>query len=1073
MKQCGQCFNENSAEALFCSHCGSPLEVSGSPAQKPRRAAERRQLTILFCDLVGSTALSANMDPEEFRQIILDYHAVAENRIRQFGGHVAQYLGDGLLVYFGYPEGLEDAPRAAVRAGLGILESVKQANQEWTIAGRNPIEVRIGIHTGLAVVDEHLALGGSVNIAARLEGLAPHNGLVISPDTLHLVHGWFKIQSLGKQVLKGIVEPMEVFQVIEETSVKSPIEIAKSKGLSPLVGREIELLELQSYWKMANQQKGQLVLLEGEAGIGKSRLVDTVINEVGADPNHIILEILCSSYHQHSAFYPVLEVVKKDLLKFAAQDSLDEKLSKLEGFLIKSDMDIKQGTPLMLEFLSLQSEGYPPLVMSPIAKRQLILNSLVEIFLNQAANQPLLLILEDLHWVDASTLEWFNLLIAKLPNSGILVLCTTRPGFQATWDQFNHIKLNRLTENSITSICNHQTGGKALPALILNQIADKTEGVPLFVEELTKTILESDLLQENDHSFELIGDIDRLSIPSTLQDSLIARLDRLSDARTIVQVSSVLGREFSFDMLHAVVPGNVDNLEHSLLQLLEAEIFYKEGLNSHSIYRFKHALIQETAYNSQLLKHRQQLHLKVANVLEHQFKETAELQPELLAHHYTEGSKPLKALPKWLQAGQKASQKHANSEAIAHLSKGLKLLNHVESEVTRNSLELDFRLTLGGAYVVHYGYPHSMVGEEFNRARKITQKVELNSKLAFVLMNLVSYYFNIEDYQNADSVMSQALELSQNQEHGYLFMVATIAGWNSQILRGNLSFARKGLENIIGKYDPAIPIPLELTPGGDMRITAIAWLIVCLQVSGVHSRAKKMADEMMALSDSYRDSRTLYHIYTFHALHSLEARKWKKATDVMNKYLPIAGDFGDPIFALTADVYYSIAMGFQEDRSAFEKAVELVNTCHEIGFRAFAVCMAVWIGELHLKYGELQPALNWIDKYLNHVEKTGTNIHTAELFRVRGKILQAMGKPDADIEYHFGKALEISREQGAKTFELRSAVDQAQLWHRQDKTKEGYQILKEVFDWFPDDTNSEDIRTANSVLKDLGQQITA
>ena len=1058
---------ENSADALFCSNCGSRLNASGSQVPKTRRAAERRQLTILFCDLVGSTALSANMDPEEFRQIILDYHQVAENSIRQFGGHVAQYLGDGLLAYFGYPEGLEDAPRAGIRAGLGILESVKTANRKWADAGRDPVEVRIAIHTGLAVVDEHLALGGSVNIASRLEGLAPHNGLVISPETRRLVQGWFKIQSLGKQVLKGITEPMEVFQVIEESGAKSPIEIAKSKGLSPLVGRQNELNRLTDFWNEARNQKGKLVLIEGEAGIGKSRLVDSLINHVSKETNHKILEVLGSAYHQYSSFHPLIEVMRRDILEFDDQEDQGQKITRIEEFLLRNDMDFIQGMPLLLEFLSLRSDQYLPLAMSPIAKRQLTLITVVEAFLCQSVRHPLLLVVEDLHWIDASTLEWLSLLIKGLQGKSVLALTTTRPGFKAGWDSINHLKLNRLAEDSITSICNHQSGGKALPEIILNQIAVKTEGVPLFVEELTKTILESDILEEKDHSFEVTGDLDGLSIPTTLQDSLLARLDRLADAKIIVQVSSVLGREFSFDMLHAVVPGKIDDLEQSLSLLLDAEIFYKEGLNAHSIYRFKHALIQETAYNSQLLKHRQQLHLKVANVMEHQFKEITETQPELLAHHYTKGSRPVKALPKWLQAGQQASQKHANSEAIAHLKNGLKLLNHIESKAMRDNMELDLRLILGGAYVVHYGYPHPMVGEEFNRAREITQTVELNSKLAFVLMNLIPYYFNIEDYQDADSVMSQAMELSQNKEHGYLFMVATIAGWNSQILRGNLSLARNGLENIIEKYDPAITIPLELTPGGDMKITAIAWLIVCLQISGFQNRAREMADEMMALTDSYRDSRTLYHIYTFHALHSLEARQWKIAADIMDHYIPIARDFGDPIFVLTAEVYYNIARGFQENRSAFEKAVELVNACQEIGFRAFAVCMAVWIGELYLKVGELEPALNWIDKYLEHVKKTGTNIHTAELFRVRGKILKVMGKPDAEVEQHFTRALEISRDQQAKTFELRAACDLASLWHCQGKTKEGYKVLKDTFDWFPPDTDSVDYGHAQAQLKEL------
>ena len=950
-----------------------------------------------------------------------------------------------------------------------IWKAIADTNERWQTEGKTPIEIRIAIHTGLVVVDDHLALGESVNIAARLEGHAPLNGLVISPSTLHLVQGWFVVKSLGKQTLKGITEPMEIFQVLEESGAKTRLEVAKHSGLSPLVGRKDELSLLTSHWEKAKNKNGNLLLLNGEAGIGKSRLVDTLEEQIAKEPNSWLAAARCSAYQQNSAFYPIIQLFEKDLLHFEVGDDPKNKLDKLEGFLLQTHMDLKTEMSLFAEFLAIPSEQFPPLIMSPFAKRQRIIEGISKTLLHKTIDQPILLVIEDLHWADASTLEWLNLFIDQLSMHTICTLCTARPDFQSDWQHRTavaQINLNRLSTEDMAAIYQHQTKGKTLPKEIQEHITSKTEGVPLFVEELTKMILESDLLVEKANGYELTRSLSLMAIPSTLQDSLMARLDHLGDVKELVQVGAVLGRNFSFDMLNAVLDRKGAHIEHSLSQLIEAEIFYRQGQGQSAVYQFKHALIQDAAYESLLKSRRQQLHHQVAGVLEHQFSETVQVQPELLAHHYTEAGEQLQAIPIWLRAGQQASQKNAMAEAIAHLEKGITLLPHVKNEEERNNLELNFRLTLGGAYIVAYGYPHPKVLKTFNQARGVAQNLEVSPKLALVLFGLLTYYFNIEEYKALDEVSDNMMILAKDKENGHWFeMFSTQLVGCSCTIKGEFQKANRSYNRVLEIFDPSLPFSWELASTGYLEVSAKGWHMVCLQILGYMDQAKNLADKQLSFAEDHKDSMTLYHIYTFPSLYGLEAREWKMAEEIMEEYLPIVREFGDPIFTLTAEVYYNVARAFQGDRSAFDKAVNLNNVCFDIGFKAFAISLSPYIGEQYFLLGEYNAALRWIEKILDHANKTGSRIHNAELFRIKGLTLQALGKPDNVVEKCFTKALVLSREQAAKTFELRAAGALARLWHDQGRTDEAYSLLKEVYDWFTEGFDSVDLKEAREILE--------
>ncbi|MCH2451458.1 MAG: AAA family ATPase [Gracilimonas sp.] len=1076
MKICHQCQQKNPYQAKFCNKCGASIVVSQiSDKQKTKKAAERRQLTILFCDLVGSTTLSEQMDPEDYRQIILNYHQIVEEVITRYRGNVGNYLGDGLLIYFGYPEGLEDASKVSIQAGLSIIEAVKAANKRWIDEGKTSIKVRIGIHTGLVIVDDHLALGETVNIAARLEGLAPHNGLVISRQTMDLIQGWFEIKSTGKHVLKGISEPIEVFQVLKESGAKTRLDIAKGRGLSPLVGRESELLQLIKYWSQAKNGNGNLVLLNGEAGIGKSRLVDSIAEHITQNPEGFFLEARCSTYRNNSAFHPIIELFQNGLLQFEPSDGTEEKLSKLGRYLKKSSFDFDMAMPLFVEFLGINSEKFPPLHMSPFAKRERIMESITQAMLYQAMNQPILLVLEDLHWADASTLEWLKLFIEQLSNQYIFILCTTRPGFRPDWQEHLRvfqITLERLSAENMAEICLHQAKGKDLPKEILKQIATKTEGVPLFVEELTKMVLESNLLIEKDDSFKLIESLSSMAIPSTLQDSLLARLDRLSEVKEIVQIGSVLGREFSLAMLNAVLLQEIEDIEQSLSKLLDAEIFSQKNHGKQSVYQFKHALIQDAAYESLLKSRRQQLHHQVAKVLEDQFVEICQNEPEILAHHYTKAGQPIKAIPIWLKAGQQAGQKNATTEAIAHLEKGIELLPHVKNVEDRNNFELDFRLTLGGTFVVYHGFPHPKVKKTFNQARDIAQTIDASPKLALILFNLLSYYFNTEDYNAHEELADYMFKLAEDPDNGYWFeLFASQLVGVAKVIKGEFEEANRSYQQVLEIFDPSLPFPWELSPTGYIEVGAKAWRMVCFQILGYMDQAKSLSDEHLSFSKGHKDSMTLYHIYTFPALYKLEAREWKAAESILEGYLPIVRAFGDPIFTMTAEVYYNIAKAFQGDTTAFEAAIYLINICFDIGFKAFAVTMSPYLGAQYFRNGEYESALKWIEKILAHVNQTGSHIHTAELFRIKGLTLQALGKPDETVEENLKYALELSKKQSAKTYELRCAADLAILWQKQGKINKANDLLKGVYDWFSEGFDSVDLYEARIILAELNKQL--
>jgi class 3 adenylate cyclase len=703
----------------------------------------------MFCDLVGSTALSEQLDPEELRDVVRNYQALCAEVIDRYEGHIAQYLGDGLLVYFGYPMAHEDDAARAVRAGLEIVQALRsqvpsslkgeeqregKQRRQWQDTphpgplprGARGLQVRIGIHTGQVVVGEmgggskreHLALGDTPNIAARLQGLAEPDTVVLSAATQRLVARLFICQDLGFHTLKGASTPIQVYQVIRESGAHDRFETEVSAGLTPLTGREEELALLWRRWQQAKEGEGQVVLVSGEPGIGKSRLLREFHERVrreGVTP----IEFHCSSYHQNSAFYPIVACLQR-VLQFNREDSPEERLRKLEEE-VRRALPLQPDTmPLLASLLSLpHPSGAPPLNLSPQRQKQKTQEALVAWLLKEAEHQAVLCSWEDLHWADPSTLEFLQLLIEQAPAARLCVLLTCRPEFAAPWgtrSHFSYLTVGRLGRMQAARMIANIAEGQQLPEEIVRQIIAKTDGVPLFVEELTKSVMES---LGAVHESPL-----QLTIPATLHDSLRARLDRLDTAKEVAQLGAVIGREFSYELLYAISPLPEAALQQALHRLVEAELIYQHGLAPQARYIFKHALIQDAAYQSLLKSTRQRYHQRIARVLEDRFAEIKENQPELLAHHYTEAGLVERAIPYWRQAGEQAGQRSAYVEAVAHLTKGLEALKALPETPERIHQELALQLALRDAPVVVHGYTAPEVEKTVLRAWALCQQLK-------------------------------------------------------------------------------------------------------------------------------------------------------------------------------------------------------------------------------------------------------------------------------------------------------------------------------------------------------------
>ncbi len=1130
---CPQCQQENSVTASFCGECGARLvrlcpacghaesprthicSVCGSlltqlvpdrssppsasqgalqagqvesgralSAERGESEAERRHLTLLFCDLVDSTPLAGHLDPEELREVVRAYHAVCAQVIERFDGHIAQYLGDGLLVYFGYPRAHEDDAQRAVRAGLGIIEALRSLQTRLRQEQGVSLGVRVGIHSGLVVVGdmgegvrhERLALGEAPNLAARLQGLAAPDTVLISGTTARLVQGWFVWEALGNQALKGFLSPMPVYRVIGESGVQSRLDIAGGSGLTPLVGREQELKLLLERWERAKEGLGQVVVLRGEAGIGKSRLVRAVQDRLAGEP-YTRLECRCSSHAQQSALYPVIDLGRR-LLQWQRDEPPDATLGKLEAALAPYDVSLPEVVPLLASLLSLpRSDRYPPPQLTRQRQKQKTFEAILVLLWACAAQQPVLFIVEDLQWADPSTLEFLTLFIDQKPTARLLTMLTGRPEFHPPWNfrgQMTSLTLGRLPPAQVELMIDRVTGGKRLPVEVRQQVVAKTDGVPLFVEELTKMVLESEFLREARGRYELTGPLPLLAIPGTLQDSLMARLDRLASAKPVAQLGATIGQQFSFELLQAVSLVDDAMLQQALGQLVEAELLFQRGMPPQATYLFKHALIQDVAYQSLLKSRRQQYHLRIAQVLEEQFTALVQTQPELLAHHCMEAGLVEQAMRYWHQAGEKAAQSSANVEAVSHFTKGLEVLKTLTHTPQRHQRELDLLTRLGPALIAIKGYAAPEVEHTYVRAQELCQQMGDPPQLFSALRGLWWFCVVHGEFQRSRELGEKLLILAEGMESLAYYLEAHRALGTSLLFLGEFVAARTYLDQGMVFYDPQQHRSHAFRYGTDPGVACLSFGARALWFLGYPDQALKRSYEGLSLAQvsphPLSMSQALGMVATLHEVR----REIRLTQEWAEKTVAYATEQGIPYWSTFAAIQRDWALAEQSQTGAGMAQMRQSMELHQatgamLGTSRFVALLA----EMNGKSGQIAAGLDTLAEALARVDTMGERYYEAELLRLKGELLWRQGGADAAAAAAacFRLSLAIARRQSAKSWELRTAISLARLWHEQGKRREARALLAPIYDWFTEGFETADLQDAKRLLAELSAAV--
>ena len=1036
---------------------------------------ERRQLTIFFCDLVDSTSLASRFDPEEWREIMGAYYEACAKVIARFDGHIAQYLGDGLLVYFGYPHAHEDDAQRAVRAGLGIIEAVGQLNPALSDRHGISLAVRLGCHTGLVVVGnevggtghDDMVLGDTPNIAARLEAIAAPNTLVIGALTHQILGGLFTYESLGAPPLKGVSVPIQAYQVLYESTARTRLEALATTGFNTLVGRDTEMGLLEETWHQALDGRGHVVVISGEAGIGKSRLVKELTDHASARQAWFT-HLQCSPYYQHTAFYPLIDLLERIVLRFERGDSMAQKLTKVEGYLVESGFTLPETVPLFCSLLSIPlGSGYVSRDLPADQQKMLTMRALLTIPFQRAQTQPVMLIVEDLHWVDPTTLEYLTMLVDAVNTAPIMAVFTCRPDFSSPWSGHSNvtaIDVNRLPSDAAVELAN-QVARKPLPTQVISEVVAKTDGVPLFIEELTKMVLESGLLEERESRYALNGPLPPLAIPNTLQDSLMARLDRLAPVKGLAQLGAVLGREFSYSLLQAVSQLDDDALRHGLDQLVAAEFFYQQGAPPEATYRFKHALVQESAYHSLLKSVRQQHHQRTADVLASRFPETVESRPELLAHHYTEAGLTEQAIPYWQVAAQRALQRYANHEAVSHASRGLELLATLPDTPGRAKLELSLQLILAPSLSFMRG-PQA-VEDIHARALELARQVGSTPELFPALAGFGYGQMVHGKLREARSLAEEFLELAHPHQDPLVLavghrMLAYTAWWQGDFV-DVLDHSREGL----ALYHP------DQHRGCLIRYSQDSG-VVCGYVRALaHWALGYPAQAVLTMESTLVHARSLAHPYSiaitllFAAQLSQLRRDTASARTQAEEALAISAEHGLDAVWLWCLLPRGWAIAQEGDVPA-----GITDICEAMTRRRAANIGAVWpwfytiLAEAQGQLGKIDDALAGLEEALQWVQRNDEHLYEAEAHRIRGELLFKQHDPAA-AETCFQQALTVARNQQAKSWELRAAMSMARMWLQQNRTDEARQLLAPVYDWFTEGFDTADLIEAKALLDQL------
>jgi class 3 adenylate cyclase/predicted ATPase len=1054
--------------------------ASSAPSVPPEDRAERRQVTVMFSDLVGSTALSARMDPEDLREVISTYQNCVAETVRRLGGFVANYMGDGALVYFGYPEAQEDDAERAVSAGLELIAAVS--------ALKTPalLQTRVGIATGLVVVGdligsgsakEQAIIGETPNLAARLQGVAEPNSVIIAESTRKLLGNLFELQDLTLKDLKGIAGPVRAWAALRASSVESRFEALHASNLTALVGREEEIELLFRRWSRAKTGEGQVVLLSGEAGIGKSRLTAALLERLATEP-HTRLRYFCSPQHTDSALYPIIGQMER-AAGFAHYDTAQARLDKIDLLLAKTSTPI-QHVALFAEMLSLPNDGrYPSLdELKSEQRRQRTLEALTEQMQALSRQNPVVMIFEDVHWTDPTSLEAFGQAVDRLRTLRVLLIVTFRPEFEPPWVGRPHVAaltLNRFGEREIAAMIDGVAGNKPLPADIRRDIVERADGIPLFIEEMTKAVLEA---SSEDEARQTVAAVppSALAVPASLHASLMARLDRLGSAKEVAQIGAAIGRQFSHALLAAIVHWRDPELQSALNRLVVAGLLFRQGVPPYASYLFKHALVQDAAYGTLLREPRRALHARIAETIESQFADIAENQPELLARHSTEAGLIEKAASLWGKAGRRSVARSALVEAAEQFANGLDQIATLQTTPALRREQISFQVALITPLIHVKGYAAPETKAAVERARLLIEQAHARGESPEdpLLLFSVLYGFWVANFVafNGDichDLAERFLALAAKEETAAAPMIGHYIMGDSLLFRGNLTEARAHFDEAVTLYAASEHRPLAMRFGQDVRVAVLSFRSWTLWLLGYPDAALADADRAL------RDGREIGHAATL-----MFALALSPQAHFLSANYAIASAANNELLALASEknARYWKAVGTVLQGNLFAATDKTPHAIQEImsgltAFRSTGATLYVpsWLSYLARAYAELgkiDDAWRCIDEATTAIETTKQRWCEAEVDRAAGEIaLKSLEPDELKAETYFERALQTARQQQAKSWELRAAMSMARLWRDQGKPQQARELLTSVYSWFTEGFETRDLKETKALLDTL------
>ena len=1051
------------------------------PPQTSPEVAERRQLTVMFCDLVGSTAMSARLDPEDMREIIGTYHRCCAGPIESNGGFIAKYMGDGVLAYFGYPQAHEHDAERAVQAGLAIVE---EAPKLVTVAG-SPLHVRVGIATGLVVVgdligsgeaQERGVVGETPNLAARLQSMAEPGMVVIAEGTRKLLGNLFELQDLGAKELKGIAGPARAWAALRPSSAESRFEALHASGLTALVGREEEFELLLGRWSRAKSGGGQVVLLSGEAGIGKSRLTAALLERLAAEP-HTRLRYFCSPQHTDSALYPIIGQMER-AAGLARNDAPQGKLDKLDAVLARTLTSIEDAA-LFAEMLSLPNDDrHPALDLTPQQRRQRTFDALTAQMEALARQNPVLMIFEDAHWTDPTSLELLGRVVQRIASSRVLLIVTFRPEFEAPWIGRPHVTvltINRLTQSEIGTMVDRVAGDNLLPASLRQDIVERSDGIPLFVEEMTKAVLEAEGEGAAERVIAVVPS-PALSVPPSLHASLMARLDRLGSAKEAAQIGAVIGREFSHALLAAVARKPDAQLDSALDRLIQAGLLSRRGAAPNATYLFKHALVQDAAHGTLLREQRRGLHARIFEALESQFAEIAENQPELLARHSTEAGLIERAAALWSRAGERSLARSALAEAVTQLNRAIDQIATLPATPALRAEQIRLQVALITPLLHVKGYAAAETKTAAEQARLLIEQAEalgeppedplllLSVLYAFWVANQVAFSGAV-----ICDLAAQFLSLAEKQRAAVPLMVGHRLMGTSFLLTGDIAEGRGHLDQAIALYDPAKHRPVATRFGQDVGVAALSYRSFVLWSLGYPEAALRDTNDALKNAREMDQAATLMFALS-HALipYTLCGNRAAAAAHAQ-EVVALAEEKGASLWKALAMMNQGSVLALAGRASdAIEKLISGIAAYRTTGATIWVPFFLPHLARAYAELGQFEEAWRCIGEAMTAVETTKEKWCEAEIHRTAGELTLMSPEPDtAKAEAHFERALGIAREQKANSWELRAAMSLARLWRDQGKRQEARDLLAPVYGWFTEGFDTLDLKQAKALLQEF------